>query len=418
MAMVLPSPLVAQDGDARVAEPPPADTHTVERNETLVDLAREYFGDPGAWERIFEANRDRIDDPDRIREGQRLVIPGEEDRDDPPEPTPEPDEEPAVVQAIRTADGPADTARGPEEGSEAEDPDDIDRTRAHRTRSFEAASSGSFPEGRTRTVFYYRDLGQRPEPEVVGAEAERWSEVTGGAWAGAPWLTTEGDHPARVGVLSEFAGGEEHQAVGRVAIHQYDRLRVATKPDHELSQGDRLLAYRVEPVSTGTLLRAGEADSEDEVPAPAQVRPTGVLEVERIEGAGVVARVTREFRAMRLFDRVAPYTEVASEPGVHPVRVDPAEALEGELVGFEEERQLVQRGDRGYIDLGAEDGVKPGDVFAALGGKEDGSGWSARDVARLQVVRVEEGSSVVRVEQVHAAIRDGGLPVRQVRRMP
>lgn len=54
-----------------------AKTHTVQRKETLFSIARmHYNGDASKWRAIYEANRAEIgDDPNKIRVGQRLVIP-------------------------------------------------------------------------------------------------------------------------------------------------------------------------------------------------------------------------------------------------------------------------------------------------------------------------------------------------------
>jgi nucleoid-associated protein YgaU len=49
--------------------------HTVVKNDTLYGIARTYYGDQGKWKDIFEANRGEITDPNRIRVGQRLLIP-------------------------------------------------------------------------------------------------------------------------------------------------------------------------------------------------------------------------------------------------------------------------------------------------------------------------------------------------------
>lgn len=49
--------------------------HTVARHDTLFALARTYYGDPGRWKDIYEANRSAIGNPNQIRVGQRLVIP-------------------------------------------------------------------------------------------------------------------------------------------------------------------------------------------------------------------------------------------------------------------------------------------------------------------------------------------------------
>lgn len=50
-------------------------THTVQSGDTLSAIAKEYYGDSGKYMRIFEANRDQLKDPDKIRVGQVLVIP-------------------------------------------------------------------------------------------------------------------------------------------------------------------------------------------------------------------------------------------------------------------------------------------------------------------------------------------------------
>jgi len=49
--------------------------HEVKKGDTLSKLAEKYYGDPGLYTTIFEANRDRLEDPDLIRIGQKLRIP-------------------------------------------------------------------------------------------------------------------------------------------------------------------------------------------------------------------------------------------------------------------------------------------------------------------------------------------------------
>ena len=50
-------------------------TYTVAKGDTLSQIAREHYGKAGKWRAIFEANRDQIDDPDKIFPGQVLKIP-------------------------------------------------------------------------------------------------------------------------------------------------------------------------------------------------------------------------------------------------------------------------------------------------------------------------------------------------------
>jgi nucleoid-associated protein YgaU len=64
-------------------EPPPAsgtagqsDTYVVAAGDSLSKIAKRYYGDANKWNRIYEANRDQIQNPDLIHPGQRLTIPG------------------------------------------------------------------------------------------------------------------------------------------------------------------------------------------------------------------------------------------------------------------------------------------------------------------------------------------------------
>jgi nucleoid-associated protein YgaU len=60
------------------SEPPSSDGaryHTVGKGDTLYALARRYYSDQRRWKDIYEANRDDISDANKIRVGQRLVIP-------------------------------------------------------------------------------------------------------------------------------------------------------------------------------------------------------------------------------------------------------------------------------------------------------------------------------------------------------
>ncbi|HEY5970816.1 MAG TPA: LysM peptidoglycan-binding domain-containing protein [Pseudoxanthomonas sp.] len=52
-----------------------AETYTIEKGDTLSKIAKEHYGKSSAWREIFEANRDTIDDPDRIFPGQVIKLP-------------------------------------------------------------------------------------------------------------------------------------------------------------------------------------------------------------------------------------------------------------------------------------------------------------------------------------------------------
>jgi nucleoid-associated protein YgaU len=49
--------------------------YTVERGDTLSYLALRHYGDPFKWEKIYEANKETMKNPNYIYVGQRIVIP-------------------------------------------------------------------------------------------------------------------------------------------------------------------------------------------------------------------------------------------------------------------------------------------------------------------------------------------------------
>ena len=50
-------------------------TYTVKSGDTLSAIAKQHLGDGNAYMKIFEANRDQLSDPDKIKPGQVLKIP-------------------------------------------------------------------------------------------------------------------------------------------------------------------------------------------------------------------------------------------------------------------------------------------------------------------------------------------------------
>lgn len=50
-------------------------TYTVKAGDNLSKISKQFYGDANEYMRIFYANRDKLNDPDRIQIGQQLVIP-------------------------------------------------------------------------------------------------------------------------------------------------------------------------------------------------------------------------------------------------------------------------------------------------------------------------------------------------------
>ena len=185
--LILPGFAAAQQVERT---PPP--THEVVAGETLWDLARRFYGNPWAWRRIYEANQDRIRDPDLILPGQVLTIPdlrGE-------------------VTAV-TVQGPPAAQPAPPQAAEEE-----------------------------RTIFY-RDTSL-VRGGVVRAEEVRYVAVPRDLTWAAPWLVPPGQQPERVGTITGSVAGD----ASRRTIREYDRVRV-TFDGPPPAVGAHLLIFRV-----------------------------------------------------------------------------------------------------------------------------------------------------------------------------
>lgn len=50
-------------------------TYTIEKGDTLSAVAQRFYGKAKYWRQIHEANRDTIDNPDRVFPGQTIRLP-------------------------------------------------------------------------------------------------------------------------------------------------------------------------------------------------------------------------------------------------------------------------------------------------------------------------------------------------------
>jgi nucleoid-associated protein YgaU len=53
----------------------PGQSYTVKAGDTLSKIAKDHYGDASAYMKIFDANKDKLKDPDEIKVGQVLQIP-------------------------------------------------------------------------------------------------------------------------------------------------------------------------------------------------------------------------------------------------------------------------------------------------------------------------------------------------------
>ena len=55
-------------------------TYEVKSGDNLSKISKQFYGDSNEYMRIFYANRDKLNDPDKIQVGQKLLIPPDDNK--------------------------------------------------------------------------------------------------------------------------------------------------------------------------------------------------------------------------------------------------------------------------------------------------------------------------------------------------
>jgi nucleoid-associated protein YgaU len=69
------APAAAAAAASANAPSPSARSYTVQAGDSLSKIAKQFYGDANKYMKIFEANKDKLSDPDKIKPGMDLVIP-------------------------------------------------------------------------------------------------------------------------------------------------------------------------------------------------------------------------------------------------------------------------------------------------------------------------------------------------------
>jgi hypothetical protein len=335
-------------------------THTVVRGNTLWDLAAAVYGDPFRWPRIFEANRDRVQDPDLIFPGQVLRIPMADG---------------TVTEVTVVTGGDPRAEEAPPAQPVAGEPGQpaVAGARLSGGQAFDPAPRPARPDHETLA----RSLPAVPDDLV----------------ASAPFIVpAEGDVPA-LGRVAGYAGAEEIRAP-RSSARLYDRM--VLEADAALPVGTWLQAFKVDAL----------------VPGLGRVaHPTGLLEVEPAEGGSPVARLRVQYGALHPGDRVRAVPRGGLAPGVRAVAV--AGGPEAVLAGVAREHALQSVGDFVFLDVGR-DVTSVGDEWVPV--------WEASGEGppegRVQIVAVQDGVATGRIVNLVNPVFAPGITLQLDRRMP
>jgi LysM repeat protein len=226
-------------------------THTVVKGDTLWDLAQHYYSNPFEWRRIWNANREKVADPNLIYPHQVLTIPGLEA---------------AVTDVtVESPDAPPPSPQAPQAAG----------------------------PGQARTVFYVDTAAA--SADALEARGEDFLAVSRDQVYSAPWLIGLDEVPAHIGVLEDFAGGVISTRTPRG--HQRMRLSFEGAPPRV---GTRLLLYRV----FRTIENVGEV-----------VVPTGLVTVNEVDDDGAIGIITNEYERIQLGDLLGPAPSYEVTPG-------------------------------------------------------------------------------------------------------
>ena len=341
---------------ARAVQAPDVDTasiHTVVGGDTLWSLAEHFYGDADLWVLLFEANRESVPGPDRLRPGQLLQIP---------------------VRPGGTSDtGPAGPARlatiAVGQGGSAPMADASAPVPVRRAEAPPVPEEGAEPPP-----------GPVPGVEPPPADASSPTSFE----ARAPFLLSSRDLE---GLSDSIASSSP-----RVA-RPGDRVRlVLGSADFEL--GRRFHSFRV-----GRTLDGG---------AGTVAIPTALLRVEGGSAESATALVEA------VFGRVAPGDPVMPLPTAGAMRVPAVPVSSGAeiaVLASAEGKPILQPGDWVFLDVGPSDEVAVGDEFVPAWVAD-----AERQPGRLQVVRVDASHATARIVRLGGSSFEPGRVVRLDRR--
>ena len=349
--------------------PPPA-THLVQQGESLWSLARQFLGDPLLWAEIYRLNTDVVEDP-------HWIFPGEELR---------------LVASDQPATGPG--AEAPAAGNISVTPG-VDSARGVR-RSPSPAPSTESP-----TIFASRPAPSQDQNTIELREEQAYRAVRAGEYYASGFIADHRSLPT--GIL---VGPVERSSIRRLTTRTSAALYstvVVTPPQGEAyHRGDLLLAYVVDQQLRGY----GDL-----------IKPLGLLQVLTEANAGQrgTARVMSLYGAVgggELITKIEPFRNLSS------ARAEPVDSgVVGHVIAMRTGRELTGVQDVLYVDRGADDGLRLGDVVG-ISSAPSASAGAVREQAQALVVHTGAKTATLVVIQVTQPDIRAGATARQVRRMP
>jgi hypothetical protein len=205
--------------------------------------------------------------------------------------------------------------------------------------------------------------------------------------------------------------------VGRLEAPEFESVASVTIPP-QINLYDRLFV-RVDPARVAVGDRLHLVREEREIRRVGRVyRPTGMVTVAALNGATATVVLVGMFDQVRYGDAAMLVQAFPLRTLEQPRTVSPD--LQGRVLAFQDATPMPRTESILFLDIGRRAGVGVGDEFEAYDPPAE-QRWGTRPevaVARMQVVKVTEGTASVRVTHLDQPRIAVGLPVRRVARMP
>jgi hypothetical protein len=372
------APLTAQEPQPAAPQGPavsPPATHVVQQGETLWALAQQFLGDPLLWPEIYRLNTSVVEDPHWIFPGEelRLTPGGEQVATGAPAAAAAPGaitvtpggEEPAAAPAQQPVGG-APSSQGPT----------IFSAQQRRVVQSEAAL-----QLQNQRVYRSVRLG---EHFSSGFLADEYS-LNRGRLLGNMQTST-------LSALSTTTGAMLNSIVA-----------VELPPGDTLKDGDLLMTYDVPRYFSNY---------------GSVIRPTGLLRVTSVgePGGTATAQVVAVYQSIQSGQGVLKAEAFESPPGARPQPVD--SGVVGQVIGLRTDHEVAIMQDVLFIDRGAEEGVKPGDIFQVSDvSSASGVGTVEQDEAKVLIVYTQPHTSTGVIIQLDRPDVRPGATARQIMRM-
>ena len=359
-----PQPPAGQ-GQGLAAIPP---THTVQQGETLWSLAERYLGDPLLWPEIYRLNTDVVEDPHWIFPGEELrLVPGEQPQ-------------PSGGGNLAVTPG-ADSVRGAEPDERAVQPE---------------ATPTIFARGGARGGARLQQAQMRMDEERAYRGAREGEYYASGFVADSRLLPS-----------GTLVGNAERSAIRRLSSRLNASILtdvvVAPPAGETFRRGDMLLTFTVER----TLRGYGEV-----------IVPTGLLRVDSDgePGGSAAAKVVGVYGLVNSGQRLIKVPAFISPAAGRSQPTD--SGVVGEVIGTRRGSELSTVQDVLFINRGADDGVRLGDIFRISSAPDLTREGLVREQADVVVVHTLSNTATCIVVQVSQPDIRPGATARQVRRMP